>query len=100
MHQEAQYPGRQHGVALQNPDFALMGESYGALGLKVTRDEEFLPAFKKALAADRSALIEVQTRLRIRHAHRRATAARNWPGIANQARASRHPLPLEKQGEG
>jgi acetolactate synthase-1/2/3 large subunit len=61
MHQEAQYPGRQHGVALENPDFALMGESYGALGLKVTRDEEFLPAFKKALAADRSALIEVQT---------------------------------------
>ena len=61
MHQEAQYPGRQHGVALENPDFALMGESYGALGLKVTRDEEFLPAFKKALAANRSALIEVQT---------------------------------------
>ena len=61
MHQEAQFPGRQHGVALENPDFALMGESYGALGLKVTRDEEFLPAFKKALAANRSALIEVQT---------------------------------------
>jgi acetolactate synthase I/II/III large subunit len=61
MHQEAQYPGRQHGVALNNPDFALMGESYGALGLKVTRDEEFMPAFKKALAAERSALIEVQT---------------------------------------
>ena len=61
MHQEAQYPGRRIGVALQNPDFAMMGESYGALGLKVTKDEEFLPAFKKALAAGRSALIEVQT---------------------------------------
>jgi acetolactate synthase-1/2/3 large subunit len=61
MHQEAQYPGRQYGVGLENPDFAVMGESYGALGLKVTCDEEFLPAFKKALAADRSALIEVQT---------------------------------------
>jgi acetolactate synthase-1/2/3 large subunit len=46
---------------LDNPDFALMGESYGALGVKVTRDDEFLPAFKKALAANRSALIEVQT---------------------------------------
>ena len=43
MHQYAQYPGREHGVALENPDFALMGESYGALGLKVTKDEEFLP---------------------------------------------------------
>lgn len=61
MHQEAQYPGRRIGVALQNPDFAMMGESYGALGLTVKRDEEFLPAFKKALAANRSALIEVQT---------------------------------------
>ena len=38
-----------------------MGEAYGALGLKVTRDEEFLPAFKRAMAADRSALIEVET---------------------------------------
>ena len=61
MHQEAQYPGRQYGVGLQNPDFAVMAESFGALGLKVTRDEEFLPAFKRALATDRSALIEVQT---------------------------------------
>ena len=61
MHQEAQYPGRQYGVALENPDFAAMGEAYGALGLKVSRDEEFLPAFKRALAADRSALIEVET---------------------------------------
>jgi acetolactate synthase-1/2/3 large subunit len=61
MHQEAQYPGRRIGVALQNPDFALMGEAYGALGMKVSRDEDFMPAFKRALAADRSALIEVQT---------------------------------------
>lgn len=61
MHQEAQYPGRRIGVALQNPDFAMMGESYGALGLKVTKDEEFMPAIKKALTAGRSALIEVQT---------------------------------------
>ncbi len=61
MHQEAQYPGRQYGIALENPDFAAMGEAYGALGLKVSRDEEFLPAFKRALAADRSALIEVET---------------------------------------
>jgi acetolactate synthase I/II/III large subunit len=61
MHQEAQYPGRQYGTALENPDFAKLGEAYGALGLKVTRDEEFLPALKKAMAADRSALIEVLT---------------------------------------
>jgi len=61
MHQEAQYPGRQYGTALVNPDFAALGAAYGALGLKVSRDEEFLPALKKAMAADRSALIEVMT---------------------------------------
>jgi len=61
MHQEAQYPGRQYGTDLMNPDFAALGSAYGALGLKVSRDEEFLPAFKKAMTADRSALIEVLT---------------------------------------
>ena len=61
MHQEAQYPGRQYGTHLINPDSAALGSAYGALGLKVTRDEEFLPAFKKAMTADRPALIEVLT---------------------------------------
>jgi acetolactate synthase-1/2/3 large subunit len=61
MHQEAQYPGRHYGTELVNPDFAGLGAAYGALGLKVSRDEEFLPAFKQAMAADRSALIEVLT---------------------------------------
>jgi acetolactate synthase-1/2/3 large subunit len=61
MHQEAQYPGRQYGTGLENPNFAALGSAYGALGLKVTRDEDFMPALKKAMAADRSALIEVQT---------------------------------------
>ena len=63
MHQEAQYPGRQYGNDLVNPDFAGLGSAYGALGLKVTRDEEFLPAFKQAMAANKSALIEVVTDL-------------------------------------
>ncbi|MGH7797513.1 MAG: thiamine pyrophosphate-dependent enzyme [Candidatus Binatia bacterium] len=59
MHQEAQYPRRQYGNDLMNPDFAALGSAYGALGLKVNRDEEFLPAFKQAMAAKNSALIEV-----------------------------------------
>lgn len=61
MHQEAQYPGRRYGTDLANPDFAALGSAYGALGLKVCRNEEFLPAFKRAMAAARSALIEVET---------------------------------------
>jgi acetolactate synthase-1/2/3 large subunit len=61
MHQEAQYPGRPYGTELINPDFAALGAAYGALGLKVSRDAEFFPAFKKALVADRPSLIEVST---------------------------------------
>lgn len=61
MHQVAQYPGRPSGNDLVNPDFAGLGTAYGALGLKVNRDDEFLPALKQAMAAKRSALIEVST---------------------------------------
>jgi acetolactate synthase-1/2/3 large subunit len=61
MHQVAQYPGREYGTALDNPDFAALGAAYGALGLRVTKDEEFLPALKQALADERSALLEVLT---------------------------------------
>jgi len=61
IHQEAQYPGRPYGSNLLNPDFAALATAYGALGLKVSRNEEFLPAFKRAMAADRSALIEIET---------------------------------------
>jgi acetolactate synthase-1/2/3 large subunit len=61
MHQEAMFPGHSYGMELENPDLAALGVAYGALGLKVTRDEEFLPAFKQAMAADRSTLIEVLT---------------------------------------
>jgi acetolactate synthase-1/2/3 large subunit len=61
MHQEAMFPGHHYGMELENPDFASMGSAYGALGLRVSRDEEFRPAFRQALAAGRSVLIEVMT---------------------------------------
>jgi acetolactate synthase-1/2/3 large subunit len=61
MHQEAMFPGRIYGMELENPDFAAMAEAYGALGLKVSRDEEFQPAFKQAISAGRTSLIEIMT---------------------------------------
>ena len=61
MHQVAQYPGHPYGNDLVNPDFAGLGTAYGALGLKVNCDEEFMPALKQAMAAKGSALIEVST---------------------------------------
>jgi acetolactate synthase-1/2/3 large subunit len=48
-------------MELENPDLAALATAYGALGFKVSRDEEFLPAFRQAISADRSALIEVLT---------------------------------------
>jgi acetolactate synthase-1/2/3 large subunit len=63
MHQEAQYPNRPSGTDFVNPDFAALGTAYRALGMKVTRDSEFLPALKEALKADKPALIEVITDL-------------------------------------
>jgi acetolactate synthase-1/2/3 large subunit len=63
MHQEAQYPNRPSGTDFVNPDFAALGTAYGALGLKVSRDNEFLPALQEALKANKPALIEVMTDL-------------------------------------
>ena len=63
MHQEAQYPNRPSGTDFVNPDFAALGTAYGGLGIKVTRDPEFLPALQEALKADKPALIEVMTDL-------------------------------------
>jgi acetolactate synthase-1/2/3 large subunit len=63
MHQEAQYPNRPSGTDFVNPDFAALGTAYRALGIKVTRDSEFLPALQEALKANRPALIEVMTEL-------------------------------------
>ncbi len=59
MHQERAYPERVVGTDLRNPDFKALAESVGALGFKVARTEDFAPAFKAAIGAERPALIEV-----------------------------------------
>ena len=57
--QDAHYRGRRVAVDLVNPDFVRFAESFGALGLRVTRAEEFKPALQKALRAEKPALIEI-----------------------------------------
>ncbi|MFC0402564.1 thiamine pyrophosphate-binding protein [Paraburkholderia rhizosphaerae] len=60
MHQERHYPGRVHGTGLTNPDFAAFAQSFGAHGETVLRTETFMPAFERAVAANRPALIEIR----------------------------------------
>jgi acetolactate synthase-1/2/3 large subunit len=47
------------GTQLVNPDFAALARAYGAHGETVHRTDEFAPAFERALAARRPALLHV-----------------------------------------
>jgi acetolactate synthase I/II/III large subunit len=60
MHQERHYPGRVVGTALSNPDFAQLMTSFGGYGETVTETAAFVPAFRRARASRKPALIELQ----------------------------------------
>ena len=57
MHQERDYPGRVVGTQLVNPDFAVYARAFGGHGERVERTEEFAPAFERALASGKPAII-------------------------------------------
>jgi acetolactate synthase-1/2/3 large subunit len=61
MYQERTYPGRVSGTSLTNPDFAKYIESFGGHGEVVCETAEFAPAFKRAVASGKPALIELRT---------------------------------------
>jgi acetolactate synthase-1/2/3 large subunit len=61
MHQEKTFPGRVSGTALTNPDFARFIESFGGHGEVVERTDELVPAFERARASGKPALIELRT---------------------------------------
>jgi acetolactate synthase-1/2/3 large subunit len=58
--QKRSFDGRHIAVDLVNPDFVRFAEAYGAMGLRVQVLEEFEPALREALDADRPAIIEIQ----------------------------------------
>jgi acetolactate synthase-1/2/3 large subunit len=60
MHQERDYPGRVYGTDLQNPDFAAYARAFGGHGETVERTEEFAPAFERASASGKPAIIELK----------------------------------------
>ena len=56
----ANYPGRVVATDLRNPDFAALARAYGGHGETVEATEEFAPAFQRALASGRPAIVEIR----------------------------------------
>jgi acetolactate synthase-1/2/3 large subunit len=61
MYQERTYPGRISATALTNPDFAKFIAAFGGHGEVVAATAEFAPAFRRAVASGRPAVIELRT---------------------------------------
>jgi acetolactate synthase-1/2/3 large subunit len=59
MHQEREYPGRVVGTDLPSPDLVALGLSLGCHAERVTSTGAFAPAFERARASGRAALIEL-----------------------------------------
>jgi len=56
--QELFYKKRYSYTFLYNPDFVKLAESYGAVGIRVTKKEEVRPAIEKALSIDNTVFID------------------------------------------
>ncbi|SAK56041.1 thiamine pyrophosphate protein [Caballeronia hypogeia] len=57
MHQEKTYPGRVAATMLRNPDFAAYATAFGGYGERVESTAQFAPAFERALASGRPAIL-------------------------------------------
>jgi acetolactate synthase-1/2/3 large subunit len=57
MHQEKHYPGRVSATELKNPDFAAYARAFGGHGERVETTAEFGPAFERAVASGKPAII-------------------------------------------
>ena len=57
MHQERNYPHRVVGTDLKNPDFAAYATAFGGHGETVRTTAEFVPAFQRAQASGKPAII-------------------------------------------
>ncbi|WP_420412046.1 thiamine pyrophosphate-binding protein [Roseibium sp.] len=60
MHQERTYPGRPSATKLVNPDFAELAKCYGAFGETVETTEEFGPAYERARASGKPAILHLK----------------------------------------
>jgi acetolactate synthase I/II/III large subunit len=60
MHQEREYPGRISATELKNPDFAAYARAFGGHGETVAATGEFAPAFERAVASGKPAILHVK----------------------------------------
>ena len=60
MHQEREYPERVFGTELKNPDFAAYARAFGGHGETVETTDQFAPAFERALASGKPAIVELK----------------------------------------
>jgi acetolactate synthase I/II/III large subunit len=99
MYQERAYPGRVSGTALTNPDFCRFIEAFGGHGEVVTATEDFVPAFRRAVASGKPALVELRTdpeQITSRATISQLRAAAGAPPAkpkAKRAPAAAHPAP-------
>ena len=57
MHQEREYPGRISATKLRNPDFSAYARAFGGHGERVETTAEFAPAFERAMASGKPAIL-------------------------------------------
>jgi acetolactate synthase-1/2/3 large subunit len=96
MHQERTYPARVSGTGLTNPDFAKFIEAFGGHGEVVNETADFTPAFRRAVASGRPAVIELrmnpeQITTRATIADLRAGKRTKPPSKPKRAAAPKHP---------
>jgi len=60
MHQEREYPSRVVATDLKNPDFAALARAYGGHGETVAKTADFAPAFERARASGKPAIVEIK----------------------------------------
>ncbi len=105
MHQERSYPGRVSGTALTNPDFCKYIEAFGGHGEVVIDTAEFSPAFQRAVASGKPALIELRmnpeqitTRATIADLRAASTAAKPATKPKRAPTAATRAKPAKKRG--
>jgi acetolactate synthase I/II/III large subunit len=60
MHQEREYPTRIVGTELKNPDFAAYARAFGGHGETVLTTDQFMPAYERAVASGKPAILHVK----------------------------------------